>query len=91
MRLKRGKTEYRTPKIGLFDSAALSDTRLRCLINLLRIRWNEMMKLELKYPKPLATPAYFYICEAERKLIVYPAPDKNYNLKLRFYPPMVEK
>jgi hypothetical protein len=88
MKMKRGKGDMKMPPIGLMQTAVI--VRENCY-PLHLVRPNEIRVRRAQDAKEvLGMPVMFALSEDYKTGMLYPAPDEDGEILLRFYPPMIE-
>jgi hypothetical protein len=89
MRLKRGKSVYTIAGLGIWQSALVVQGGFSTV--LCRIGHQSMRAQKENHPEVLGFPTCVRVDEFNQEFELFPAPDKNYTMKIRYYPQMVEK
>ncbi len=97
MKLLPGIGEYDLPPIGQIVGMVIDERRLSpdgVWVRLIMVAPAELVRMQAENRKPGAPdvrgcPTYFALFGAQM-IHVFPAPDREYEARLRFYPPMEE-
>lgn len=88
MNIRKGKGDYRLPPMGqLVDVFRES---CGAYFTLMLVRPELLAQWRAKTPRVRGKPVYAAIIGRNHTLSIYPAPDADGELKLRYFPPMVE-
>lgn len=94
MKLKRGKNFYKLKKqIGTLDAAYI-DEREKCgpCFRLCLVLPGHIARMRAKNEEiVLGIPAFIEPSQDGKEIDLFPAPDKDYNLVLRYHPPMEQQ
>jgi hypothetical protein len=86
MKIKQGKDQFLMPPVGQLGYVGLDDGEQ--IHPLIIVRLAEIRRLRADTPDVEGRPTHFALNERRGEL--YPKPDADANLIVRFYPPMVE-
>ena len=102
MKFKRKQTSEVMPSFGLLESVTAEKNDFRFVLN--QVRLPELLAMRsdsaarFKKGDVLGVPTYFAIAENKKArlgkqqiLEVFPAPDQDVEIKVRYYPPMEER
>lgn len=95
MKVKAGQRKLVTPLIDLlkvvyWDGGVREMTGIRYAM--LMISHDEMLQLCSRFPEDHAVRGMptFFACMADREMWIYPLPEKDGQVRMRYFPPMKE-
>lgn len=88
MKLERDKPVYSLPPVGILEGAFSVVDGLN--YRLAAVRLTVMDSMRGKDPGVKGRPMFFSLDEARHELHVFPCPDADGEIFVRYYPPMVE-
>ena len=74
------------PPFGLIDSVAFEMNGFFYITP--QVSRAEILRLEFKHGNVVGAPVYYSV--GKKSVSFFPKADKNYTIKVRYYPPMVE-
>ena len=92
MKLEANKDVYPLPPIGLLELIVVEDMGGLTASRMSLVRADEMRDIRKRMPKCRGIPQYAeHVQQGEKSiLVVYPTPDTDGILRVRYYPPMLE-
>lgn len=89
MRLKRGKGDYKIGPFGLWHGAEIQQGSFHYAV--MNITGEHLRREKERNPNLLGFPVCVFVPPSCDRFELWPKPDKNYTIKVRYYPCMVEK
>lgn len=91
MRLEKDKYLYdNMPEMGRIQSALVISSTSRFWNALCVAPWNEIISMRNRTRKPDGIPTFLAYLENKHQIMVFPTPDEDYDLRIRYYPPLQE-
>lgn len=78
------------PAIGRIESAMIRDHPRKLWDILIVVPWTELVKARHGDEKLRAKPGFVAAHPVKNQMLVFPAPDKDYEARIRYYPPLQE-